>query len=339
MSQIGKLSLLWKNADFGPFFMAQCNHPTRPHPSKKSVWDDGVFLNCSLEVPISVANSDSLPLFLVEAVHEWLQSHLGAASDDAVTRHQGGRTSEVQDFGVFGQSLMSPKTWRPLRCVKHLSTFKEPVKTRVQNLSTVHGFCVGSVGAVRTCTSILCSLFPCFAPWFFSLVFASIYFDCLNFYLQFLIWLCDLRNRFNICDFPEIFCIHTTITLHTFFIKYNYHLKIVKKMVRYPDIPWLGLPLFRSHVAQLAALEATLGQFASHRTWGALDVEARGDLGGEHVGWCGLHGAPVNSWGSLVKSQRLKVSFPIEVKGLQVRRDLLRFAKGCIITRLPPPSL
>lgn len=53
-----------------------------------------------------------------------------------------------------------------------------------------------------------------------------------------------------------------------------------EKKVRYPDVPWLGLPLFRSHVAQLAALEATLGQFASHRTWGALDVEARGIWGG-----------------------------------------------------------
>ena len=66
------------------------------------------------------------------------------------------------------------------------------------------------------------------------------------------------------------------------------------KKISYSDVPW--------HIAQLAALEATLGQFASHRTWGALDVEGHGIFRGKNT--C-----------SLAKSRYLNVSIPIEVKG------------------------
>lgn len=133
--------------------------------------------------------------------------------------------------------LMSPKTWRPSRCVDHLSTFKEPVKTRVRNLSTIHWFCVGSVAAVRTCISILCSLLPCFAPWF-SLVFASMYFDYCTWIsiLQFwiFIWLRHLRNRFiwfsRTIWHTYYWYNHTTSVFPLSFIKCNYHIsRLCKK--------------------------------------------------------------------------------------------------------------
>lgn len=67
------------------------------------------------------------------------------------------------------------------------------------------------------------------------------------------------------------------------------------KKISYSDVPW--------HIAQLAALEATLGQFASHRTWGALDVEGHGIFrGGTRV---------PNSEKSTFKRGKI----PIEVKG------------------------
>lgn len=83
-----------------------------------------------------------------------------------------------------------------------------------------------------------------------------------------------MRNRFTVFDFPELFDIHTTgtITLDLFFHCFSSNAITIfqdcAKKISYSDVPW--------HIAQLAALEATLGQFASHRTWGALDVEASG---------------------------------------------------------------
>ena len=134
----------------------------------------------------------SLSPYLVEAVHEWLQSHLGAASDDAVPRHQGGKTAR-------SRILMSPKTWRPSRCVDHLYKHFQ----RTSENASPEPFHHTLILCRQCCCSPDVYLYTVqFAPMLRAMIlfsFCIMYFDYCTWIsiLQFLIfiWLCHLRNR------------------------------------------------------------------------------------------------------------------------------------------------
>ena len=193
------------------------SHPTRPQPSKKTCVRWWCFSH------LLAWSANLCRLYLVEAVHEWLQSHLGAASDDAVPRHQGGKTSEVQDFDV-------PKDMTAVEVCRSSKHFQ-----RTSENASPEPFHRTLILCRQCCCSADVYLYTVqFAPMLRAMIlfsFASMYFDCTWVsILQFLIfiWLRDLRNRFiwfsRTIWHTYYWYNHTTSVFPLSFIKCNYHI-------------------------------------------------------------------------------------------------------------------